>query len=135
MSYLGVGPDQDIVVNTHEYVATAGQTTFNAVYDDYVKVYLNGTLLADSDYVATDGVTVVLNVGAAAGDIVAVDGYESFKYNNSVMTNTDQTISGKKTFTKGVVVADAVNDNEAVSLQQLSDSVAMGAILTTTGAM
>jgi hypothetical protein len=51
------------------FTATAGQTTFTTTYIvGYIDVYLNGARLADSDYTASDGTTVVLAVGATAGD-------------------------------------------------------------------
>ena len=34
MAYIGIEPNQDIVCNSHEYVAEEGQTDFNVVYDD-----------------------------------------------------------------------------------------------------
>jgi len=119
MSYIGTSPNQDIVVNTHEYVAVAGQTVFNVVYDKYVEVYINGILLSDTDYVASNGVSVVLNTGASAGDVVKVSGYDSFRYANTVDIDTAQTITGQKTFTSPVKVADATLVNEALSKGQL----------------
>ena len=80
MSYLGTPPGSDIVVNSHEYVATTGQTEFNVIYDKYVEVYLNGVQLSMTDFTATNGISVVLNSGANVGDIVKVNGFESFKY-------------------------------------------------------
>lgn len=65
--------------NRYFYTATAGQTTFSAVYDTgYVDVYLNGVKLSPTDYTATNGTTVVLAVGAAAGDLVEIIGFGSF---------------------------------------------------------
>lgn len=50
------------------YTATSGQTTFSATYVvGYVDVYYNGSKLADSDFTATDGFTVVLNTPATTG--------------------------------------------------------------------
>ena len=63
------------------YTATAGQTTFSATYDvGYVDVFLNGVkLLVGTDVVATSGSTVVLSVGATAGDIIDIVGYGTFQ--------------------------------------------------------
>lgn len=53
------------------FTATAGQTTFTVTYAvGYLQVYVNGVLLATSDYTATSGTNFVLNVACAAGDIV-----------------------------------------------------------------
>lgn len=59
------------------FTATAGQTSFSGndaysnllVYDPgFLDVFLNGRLLDPADYTASSGTTVVLDVGAAAGD-------------------------------------------------------------------
>ena len=53
------------------FTATAGQTTFTVTYAvGYLQVYVNGVLLATSDYTATSGTNFVLGVACAAGDIV-----------------------------------------------------------------
>lgn len=76
MTYLGNSPGLSPSIVVSEHIATAGQTTFNASYYEYVQVYLNGMLLSASDYTANDGSTVVLAVGANAGDVVLINGYE-----------------------------------------------------------
>lgn len=63
------------------FIATEGQTTFttsNGYTLGYVQVFMNGVLLALTDYVANNESTVVLNVGASAGDEIAVIAYDSF---------------------------------------------------------
>jgi len=53
------------------FTATSGQTAFTVTYAvGYLQVYLNGVLLATSDYTATSGTEFTLVVGANAGDIV-----------------------------------------------------------------
>lgn len=53
------------------FTATAGQTTFTVTYAvGYLQVYVNGVLLATSDYTATSGTNFTLGVACAAGDIV-----------------------------------------------------------------
>ena len=76
MAYIGNGLE-DASVNKYEYTATAGQTTFNCVYDNQVDVYLNGVLLSATDYTATSGVNIVLGTGATAGDIIQIDGFQT----------------------------------------------------------
>jgi len=50
--------------------ASGGQTTFSVSYSvGSIQVYLNGVMLAPSDYTATSGTSVVLGLAAAAGDI------------------------------------------------------------------
>ena len=66
------------------FTATGGQTTFSAAYTvGYVEVYLNGVLLNDPDYVATNGTTVVLAVAAVLNDIV-----ETIAFNTIPIVNT-----------------------------------------------
>ena len=123
MSYLGTPPNEDIVSNVKEYIATAGQTVFEVIYDNYAEVSLNGTQLASSDYAMNNGISITLAVGASAGDIVQCTGYESFKYNNTVDTITSQTIGGVKTFTYSPVIPDAININEPLSKGQLLTAI------------
>ena len=55
------------------FTATAGQTVFYVSYTaGYVDVYLNGIRLTGTEYIATNGTSVTLIEGAAAGDIVSV---------------------------------------------------------------
>ena len=74
----------DVIVDRLEfdYTATAGQTSFTGSDNDSqtmaytagrIDVYLNGSHLNQTDdYVATNGTSVVLQSGAAAGDILHV---------------------------------------------------------------
>ena len=68
--------------NRYSYTATAGQTTFPAVYEvGYVDVYLNGVRLvngASNDFTATDGTFIVLTTGATVGDTLDIVGYGTF---------------------------------------------------------
>ena len=77
MAYIGKSPETDSAVKKYEYTATAGQTTFSASYETRVDVYLNGVLLSETDYTATDGTSIVLDSGAANGDIVQIDAFQN----------------------------------------------------------
>jgi hypothetical protein len=57
-----------------EFTATSGQTTFSvpSYTVGFIDVYQNGVMLGSADYTATTGTTVVLAVGATAGDLVEV---------------------------------------------------------------
>ena len=59
--------------------ATAGQTTFSVSYTngDDLDVFINGIRLTPSEYTASNGSTVVLDVGATVGDIVDILYFES----------------------------------------------------------
>jgi len=53
------------------FTATAGQTAFTVTYAvGYLQVYVNGVLLATSDYTATSGTDFTLGIACAVGDIV-----------------------------------------------------------------
>lgn len=87
ISASGVGGGFSSLPSTkeYEYVATAGQTSFSGAdtfgqtlnYSaGYITVFLNGTkLVSNTDYVATDGSTLVLQDAAANTDLVSVIAY------------------------------------------------------------
>ena len=85
--------------NRFEYTATAGQTTFSGAdsnsavmaYDaGFIDVYLNGVKLANADYTATTGTSVVLASGASVNDILMVVAYGTFQLANiSIKDLTD----------------------------------------------
>jgi hypothetical protein len=55
------------------FTATAGQTTFTVTYTvANVEVFVNGILLATSEYTATNGTSMVLGTGAGINSIVDV---------------------------------------------------------------
>lgn len=84
MAYIG----QSLVEGTrrvYNYTATASQTTFHAVYQvGVVDVYKNGLLLAPDTYTATDGVNIVLDTGASAGDTIAIHCHNTFSVTDTV---------------------------------------------------
>lgn len=85
MSYLGNNSASGVSSRTpFEITATQGQTLFtvSGYNPDTVEVLRNGARLAKADYAATDGVTVTLGRGCAAGDVV------------TIVPNTDITVSG-----------------------------------------
>ena len=92
--YLGV-PATGIATTAYrtvtEFTATSNQTTFTppSYTIGYIAVYLNGARLASDDFTASDGVSVVLTVGASVGDSVVT---ESF-YVSSVL-NAIPAVSG-----------------------------------------
>jgi len=56
-----------------KYTATADQTTFAATYAlGYVDVFLNGVKLAEDQYTASNGTSIVLDEGAAVDDIIEI---------------------------------------------------------------
>lgn len=86
---IGGGASGSSAYTRYTYTATASQTTFSATYTvGYVNVFINGVMLAPADYTATNGSTIVLTVGANAGDVVdilawtlnplTIDGYSAY---------------------------------------------------------
>lgn len=59
-----------------EFIATAGQTTFNVTYNSgLVDVFYNGSKLVSSEFTAGNGTTIVLNFPCNVNDSVAVHAY------------------------------------------------------------
>ncbi len=85
--------------NRFEYTATAGQTTFTGAdsnsqtlaYDaGFIDLYVNGIKLANSDFTATSGNSVVLGSAAAVNDIISIVAYGTFQLANiSIKDLTD----------------------------------------------
>lgn len=62
------------------FTATASQTTFSVTYTQgLIDVYYNGSCLAQSEYTATNGTSIILATACQANDIVVV-----YAYNYSV---------------------------------------------------
>ena len=78
--YIGRAPLSEAIQSRAKYTATNGQTTFSFSYQPgYIDVYLDGVHLEDTtDYVATNGTTIVLTSGAATGQIFEVVGLTTF---------------------------------------------------------
>ena len=77
--WVNAGSSVNGTENSVQYTATANQTSFNAVYDaGYLQVYLNGIRLDTGDYTATNGSTVVLDIGATANDVVFIHSFGTF---------------------------------------------------------
>jgi len=93
MAYIG----QSLTEGTrrvYTYVATASQTTFNAVYGvGAVDVYQNGVLLSPADYTASTGTTVVLGTGAALNDEITVVCHNTFSVSDT-LSLSGGTLSG-----------------------------------------
>ena len=87
--YLGV-PVTGVTTTAYrtvtEFTATAGQTTFTppSYSVGFINVYLNGVLLGSADYTASNGTTVVLTTGAAAGNLVTVESFQVSSVANAI---------------------------------------------------
>ena len=82
------------VRRAYEFTATSGQTSFTVPLGyvvGNVEVALNGSVLSNSDYTATNGTTVVLAEAAVANDLVQVivlDSRDSYTKTESDTTTT-----------------------------------------------
>ncbi|NBQ98367.1 MAG: hypothetical protein EBT26_01975 [Microbacteriaceae bacterium] len=76
----GVGNNNLQTRRVYEFTATNNQTTFsvpNGYIVGGIDVIINGSLLASTDYTATNGTTVVLAENAVAGDFIRIVALDS----------------------------------------------------------
>ena len=104
--------------NRFEYTATAGQTTFTGAdnnsatlaYDaGFIDLYVNGIKLANSDFTATSGTSVVLASAAAVNDIISVVAYGTFQLANISINDLTDTPASIGTAGQALVVNGAGN--------------------------
>lgn len=106
------------------YTATSSQTTFSGADDNTntlaytsgnIDVYLNGVLLDESEYTATNGTSIVLGSAAALNDIVKIHSYTTSSID-------DLTVSGSLTLGTTALTATATELN-------LLDNVTRGSLI------
>ena len=104
--------------NRFQYTATNGQTTFTGAdssgstmaYDaGFIDVYLNGVKLANADYTATTGTSVVLASGAATNDILSIVAYGTFQLANISIKDLTDTPAGFGTAGQALVMNSSAN--------------------------
>ena len=102
-----------------EFTATAAQTTFTGLTytPGLIAVYLNGTLLQEADYTASNGSTVVLTDAAALDDEVVTIAYQNRSLSSLLGIPTNITPDADSTRSIGTtdlrysnIWADKVND-------------------------
>ena len=109
----------------YEQTVSEGQTEFMVTYTPgFITVYMNGYRLSPSDYVATNGTSVVLNVGGTAGDEMLFEVMGTFAIANAVSLGGNETISGIKTFSSSPNVPTPTEDMQASTKKYVDDSVA-----------
>jgi len=100
MAYIGNQPVPQATQTRDSYTATASQTTF-AVSGGYsigfIDVFMNGVKLASTDFTASDGNTVVLASGAAAGDLIDIIAYDTFVAAQTTYTRSTFTATAAQT--------------------------------------
>ena len=110
MAYIG----QSLTEGTrraYTFVATSGQTTFNAVYGvGAVDVYQNGILLQPSDYNSSSGSSVVLGVGAAVNDEITIIAHNTFSVADTLTASQGGTFTGNVQF-DGSFTSKGIDDN------------------------
>ena len=106
-------PVGSIAPCSHTYVrttftATAGQTTFTVSYNPaLLEVYVNGVLLARTDYTATNGTSIVLGSAAELDDVVEVVAFTVYNLNTVLSSNIIGTIPISAGGTNATTAADA----------------------------
>jgi len=105
--WIDASSAQQAALVTYEYVATSGQTTFsgadaNSLTLSYIAggliVSRNGVILRPGDeYTATNGTSIVLAAGAAAGDEINAFAFSSFNVANTyTQAQTDALLANKQ---------------------------------------
>ena len=116
--WAAAGSTVNGTANRFEYVATAGQTTFSGAdansavlaYDaGFIDVYLNGVKLANSDFTATTGTSVVLASAAAVNDILSVVAYGTFQLANISIKDLTDTPASFGTAGQALVMNSSAN--------------------------
>ncbi|QDP45573.1 MAG: putative tail fiber protein [Prokaryotic dsDNA virus sp.] len=111
--WAAAGSTVNGTANRFEYTATAGQTTFTGAdsngavmaYDSgFADIYLNGVKLANADFTATSGTSVVLAFGAALNDVLMVVAYGTFQLANISINNLTDTPASIGTAGQALVV-------------------------------
>ncbi len=133
--YLGV-PVTGVTTTAYrtvtEFTATASQTTFTppSYNVGFINVYLNGVLLASTDYTASNGTTVVLATGASAGNILTVESFRIESVANAI-SNTAGAINLAGTLISGTLPV--ANGGTGVTTSTGSGSNVLSAAPTFTG--
>ncbi|BAQ86272.1 tail fiber [uncultured Mediterranean phage uvMED] len=116
--WAAAGSTVNGTANRFEYTATAGQTTFSGAdnnsavlaYDSgFCDIYLNGVKLANADFTATSGNSVVLAAGAAVNDILMIVAYGTFQLANISINDLTDTPSAIGSAGQALVVNGAGN--------------------------
>jgi len=105
MAYIGTQPKdiRSFGKAKFDFTATQGQTAFTGADDDgkalgftagQVSVYVNGILMDDSDYTASNGNTITLTSAANASDIISVVALQTDIPNSDYVPATGGTFSG-----------------------------------------
>jgi len=115
------------------FTATAGQTTFSVSYTpNYVDVFVNGVRLTSSEYVATNGSSIILNDSANDGDIIDVIGMQNgglFDTSKWTAADPSNLISGNIYKASGSVGIGTTNPTQLLDVR---GNVSVSGIITAT---
>ena len=124
--WAAAGSTVNGTANRFEYTATANQTTFTGAdsngatmaYDaGFIDVYLNGVKLANADFTATSGTSVVLASGASVNDILMVVAYGTFQLANISINDLTDTPAALGSAGQTLVVNSGATALEFTTLQ------------------
>ena len=116
--WAAAGSTVNGTANRFEYVATAGQTTFTGAdansavlaYDaGFIDCYVNGIKLANSDFTATSGNSVVLASAAAVNDIISIVAFGTFQLANISIKDLTDTPASFGTAGQALVMNSSAN--------------------------
>lgn len=115
----------------YSFVATDGQTTFNAIYSvGLVDVFVNGyKMTSATDFNATDGASVVFTSGLVVGSEVLIDTWQAVTMANSLSTSGGS-IAGDVSVS-GTVTANKIVSNAPVFIASGSGVSTPNAVSTT----
>ena len=93
--------------STSNLIATPNQTTFLTSYNvGFIDVYINGIRLTASEFVATNGTSVVLNIPCFGGEEVDIISYNTVSLGSSVANaQYSGTVTATQGFTSGIGTA------------------------------
>ena len=112
------------VYDATEYTDVADETTFTLSYDvGLVQVLYNGTQLAQSDYTANNGTSIVLSSAVSdANDVITILRWGAVSESNIIVEAATGGTAIKRTTDGRGKVANATESDDAVALGQLNIS-------------
>ena len=111
--FTDVRVSSNLINKNYEYTADSGQTTFSGADNNsatlsyqsgYIQVFLNGILLREADYTASNGSSVVLTEAADSGNTLTISKYGYGTTNPSTVatwterSSTATAVAGEKLF-------------------------------------
>ena len=135
MAYIGTQPKdiRSFGKAKFDFTATQGQTAFTGADDDgktlgftagQVSVYVNGILMDDSDYTASNGNTITLTSAANASDIISVVALQTDIPNSDYVPATGGTFSGAVVANDGLTV-----NNDAATVLTVDRATSDGTLV------